>query len=71
MEVSLQMAQQERSPHSIRHVAIFPPARNSPCKLETGAVPATAEFQGGMDDSPNTCAHRGEEEEPERWDGLS
>ena len=67
------MAASEPSKGLVSHVPIFPPPTNAPCKLETWPEPGTAKLQAEMGEAtvPLRQSREGEEEEPERWDGLS
>ena len=65
------MAGSQSAKPQVGHVSVFPPALHAPCKLDIPSEPATATFQGGMDDLPAAQRRDREGEEPERWDGMS
>jgi hypothetical protein len=66
------MTSPQQYPGPIKSVAIFPPVVISACRLEAHGYPATANLQSSMDDRRTLhCSTRGEEEDPERWDGMS
>lgn len=55
-----------------KHVAVFPPATCTGCRLEIWPDAAkSAPIAPAEELCPPYAAHGCEEEDPERWDGLS
>ncbi len=60
----------EKQKPRMSHVPIFPPSIHAALQVEKSGKPATARFQGAMDDA-RTPDREIEDADPERWDGLS
>jgi hypothetical protein len=65
------MKTQSQSNDRMPHVAVFPPANHQACKLETWNDSAATLSQRSSDQLISPLAREMEEQDPERWDGLS